>query len=400
MPDAGAVVLGFDTSAAHCAAAVVQGDRVLAERVEPMARGQAERLFPFLEDLLAEAGVDWRDLAAIGVGTGPGNFTGIRISVAAARGLGLSLSIPAIGITATEAAACDLPRPCRVIVPLRGDEAVWQDFFAAEGCGQVGEGGDGAPASPDPAGGRQGGQAAFPPLAAQMTDEDRRARHADPLTAHAPSGGHAEAAALAEESSVRAAYRPDLAAAEGRDAALPDSSTDHSQTRMAAPFDHRPRAMRPDSGGRAAPPESVSVNPAGAAQIVADAVAFGAAVRTKPAPAAIPVTVQATQTYATQNNATQHGTCDAAPETAPAMSASAALGTAAPSPQAGPRIAATADLPPGPPHLAPRWPVAVATARLAARRLPLASSLPRPAPVYLRPADAAPPRDPPPTLLP
>ena len=54
---------------------------------------------PLLEDVLAEAGIGWRDLAAIGVGTGPGNFTGVRISVAAARGLALGLGIPAIGVT-------------------------------------------------------------------------------------------------------------------------------------------------------------------------------------------------------------------------------------------------------------------------------------------------------------
>ena len=84
-PSAPGPVLGFDTSAAHCAAAVVSGGRVLACRVEPMARGQAERLFPLLEALLSQAGVTWRDLSAIGVGTGPGNFTGIRIAVAAAR---------------------------------------------------------------------------------------------------------------------------------------------------------------------------------------------------------------------------------------------------------------------------------------------------------------------------
>lgn len=129
MPDA-LRVLGFDTSAAHCAAAVVCGDRVLAQRIEPMARGQAERLFPLLVEVLAEAGLGWPDLDAIGVGEGPGNFTGIRISVAAARGLALSLGIPAVGVTVTEAVACDAPRPCRAVVPLRENEVVWQDFPA------------------------------------------------------------------------------------------------------------------------------------------------------------------------------------------------------------------------------------------------------------------------------
>ena len=48
------LVLGFDTSAAHCAAALVSGDRLLAGREEAMATGQAERLVPLLEELLAE----------------------------------------------------------------------------------------------------------------------------------------------------------------------------------------------------------------------------------------------------------------------------------------------------------------------------------------------------------
>ena len=232
-------VLGFDTSAAHCAAAVVQDGRVLAERVEPMARGQAERLFPLLEELLAAAGIGWRDLSAIGVGTGPVNFTGIRIAVAAARGLSLGLGVPAIGVTATEAAAFDLPRPCRVVVPLRGDEVVWEDF---------GRGGD---------------------------EADRARSGAD----------HPGAESASSEAS------------------------DHP----VAPA----HPLAPDN-------------------------------RT-------------------------------------------ALG-------AGPHIARIVDLPPGPPLLAPRWPLAVAIAHIAAQRA--AYPRPRPAPVYLRPADAAPPRDRAPSLLP
>ncbi|MBD9525977.1 tRNA (adenosine(37)-N6)-threonylcarbamoyltransferase complex dimerization subunit type 1 TsaB [Paracoccus sp. PAR01] len=126
MPEA--LSLGFDTSAAHCAAALLQGGRVLAHRHEDMAKGQAERLFPLLAEVIAEGGVDWHDLSVIGVGTGPGNFTGIRIAVAAARGLALSLGIPAVGVGVTEALALDLPRPCRVAIPARAGEVIWQDF--------------------------------------------------------------------------------------------------------------------------------------------------------------------------------------------------------------------------------------------------------------------------------
>jgi tRNA threonylcarbamoyl adenosine modification protein YeaZ len=121
-------VLAFDTSAAHCAAALLlPGGRVLT-RLEPMEKGQAERLMPLLEDLLREAGLGWSDLTRLAVGTGPGNFTGVRISVAAARGLALGLGIPAIGITRLEALAFGLPRPITVVEDARRGEVYVQGF--------------------------------------------------------------------------------------------------------------------------------------------------------------------------------------------------------------------------------------------------------------------------------
>lgn len=93
-----------------------------------MMKGQAERLMPLLGEVMAEAGADWAELAAIGVGTGPGSFTGARVSVAAARGLALGLGIPAIGVSLLEAGAFDVARPCRVVIERRGGEVAWQDF--------------------------------------------------------------------------------------------------------------------------------------------------------------------------------------------------------------------------------------------------------------------------------
>ncbi|MFZ0099792.1 MAG: tRNA (adenosine(37)-N6)-threonylcarbamoyltransferase complex dimerization subunit type 1 TsaB, partial [Gemmobacter sp.] len=69
-------VLAFDTSAAHCAAALLLPDGRAINRLEPMEKGQAERLMPMLAELLADTGLDWSGLTRIGVGTGPGNFTG------------------------------------------------------------------------------------------------------------------------------------------------------------------------------------------------------------------------------------------------------------------------------------------------------------------------------------
>ena len=109
------IVLAFDTSAGHCAAALCKDGVVLEERGENMTRGQAERIMCLLEDVLSSQGVDWSQLDAIGVGIGPGNFTGIRISVSAARGLALGLRVPAIGVNrfdVIEANANGIGVPC------------------------------------------------------------------------------------------------------------------------------------------------------------------------------------------------------------------------------------------------------------------------------------------------
>ncbi|MGO4914045.1 tRNA (adenosine(37)-N6)-threonylcarbamoyltransferase complex dimerization subunit type 1 TsaB [Pseudogemmobacter sp. W21_MBD1_M6] len=124
-------VLGFDTSAAHCAAALLKDGSLVASCVEEMSKGQAERLMPLLEDVLADAGIGWADLAAIGVGTGPGNFTGIRISVSAARGLALSLGVPAVGVSVFDALALDLPQPVMASVDARRGQVYAQRIGGA-----------------------------------------------------------------------------------------------------------------------------------------------------------------------------------------------------------------------------------------------------------------------------
>ncbi len=93
-----------------------------------MARGQAERLIPLLEDVLRDGGARWRDLGALAVGVGPGNFTGIRISIAAARGLGLGLGCPTLGVSSFEARAHGLARPLVVAEDARRDQVYLQSF--------------------------------------------------------------------------------------------------------------------------------------------------------------------------------------------------------------------------------------------------------------------------------
>ncbi|MBY6160503.1 tRNA (adenosine(37)-N6)-threonylcarbamoyltransferase complex dimerization subunit type 1 TsaB [Mameliella alba] len=116
------MILSFDTSAQHCAAALLSGDTIVAVRCEDMARGQAERLVPLLEEVLREGGAAWADLSRLSVGIGPGNFTGIRISVALARGLSLGLGIPAIGVSLFDT-TMRLSNRRQIAVPAPRDQA-------------------------------------------------------------------------------------------------------------------------------------------------------------------------------------------------------------------------------------------------------------------------------------
>lgn len=123
------LILGLDSSAGHIAGALIArtdqpgetGLTLLAKNQEIMKRGQAERLLPFLEELVASADAELAQLSAIGVGVGPGNFTGIRIGVSAARGMALGLNVPAIGVTGFEAAGYRQPFPYTVSVPAPRD---------------------------------------------------------------------------------------------------------------------------------------------------------------------------------------------------------------------------------------------------------------------------------------
>jgi tRNA threonylcarbamoyl adenosine modification protein YeaZ len=152
-------ILAFDTSAAHCAAALLLPDGLI-QRVESMEKGQAERLVPMLEEMLAEAGIRWSDLRALAVGTGPGNFTGVRIAVAAARGLALALGIPAVGVTRLEALAFGLPRPVIVVEDAKRGQ-VYVQLFSPDGPGVAHLADRMVPACP--ATGSASGEGALPP---------------------------------------------------------------------------------------------------------------------------------------------------------------------------------------------------------------------------------------------
>lgn len=124
------VTLAIDTAAPRLQLALCVGNR-LDVLSEDMAQGQAERLFPALDELLRRNGRTYADLTRIAVTTGPGSFTGLRIGLSAARGLGLALGIPVLGIPSLTAISLNLAAgPVAVLLDARRDEAYFQRFAA------------------------------------------------------------------------------------------------------------------------------------------------------------------------------------------------------------------------------------------------------------------------------
>lgn len=97
-------ILALETATEGCSVALWLDGEVL-ERFELAPRRHAELTLPWIEALLAQAGVTRAQLDAVACGRGPGAFTGVRLAVAIAQGLALALDRPALGVSTLEALA-------------------------------------------------------------------------------------------------------------------------------------------------------------------------------------------------------------------------------------------------------------------------------------------------------
>ena len=99
-------VLVIDTAMEGCGVAVYNARRdVICDAYNDDARGQAQRLVPMVQDVLAKADVAFDDISDIVVCNGPGTFTGIRIGLSAAKTFGLTLGARVHAITSLQALA-------------------------------------------------------------------------------------------------------------------------------------------------------------------------------------------------------------------------------------------------------------------------------------------------------
>ncbi len=129
------LLLAFDTATPAVTAAVHDGTAVLAQTYQVDARRHGELLLPAIGRVLAEAGVDRRELTAIAVGVGPGPYTGLRVGLVTAAALGHALDLPVYGVctldaVAHQARAEGLTGPFTAATDARRKEVYWASYDA------------------------------------------------------------------------------------------------------------------------------------------------------------------------------------------------------------------------------------------------------------------------------
>ncbi len=100
------MILCLETSTTVCSVALVKDGNVVALRESLDGQNHAEKITIFIDEVMKEAGVSYRDLEAVAVSKGPGSYTGLRIGVSTAKGLCYAMEKPLIAIDTLAAMAC------------------------------------------------------------------------------------------------------------------------------------------------------------------------------------------------------------------------------------------------------------------------------------------------------
>ena len=123
------ITLVIDASTYDGDVAVLDEDRLLAERRTVMRDALHERLMPAVADALDAAGVEIARLGRIVCGAGPGSFTSLRIAASIAKGVAMATDTPLFTVSslALIAGGTDLA-PGRYLAAL---DALRGEFYVA-----------------------------------------------------------------------------------------------------------------------------------------------------------------------------------------------------------------------------------------------------------------------------
>lgn len=99
------MILCIETSTTVCSVALVENGNVIALRESLDGQNHAEKITIFIDEIMKETYVVYKDLDAIAVSMGPGSYTGLRIGVSTAKGFCYALEKPLIAVDTLAAMA-------------------------------------------------------------------------------------------------------------------------------------------------------------------------------------------------------------------------------------------------------------------------------------------------------
>lgn len=100
-----AYILALETATKICSVALFKDDQLIRKKEEGGEYSHAEKLGLFIQTILTESEVSYKDLQAVAISKGPGSYTGLRIGTSTAKGLCYALSIPLISVPSLQAMA-------------------------------------------------------------------------------------------------------------------------------------------------------------------------------------------------------------------------------------------------------------------------------------------------------
>jgi len=114
-----ALLLNIETATKNCSVSLARdGKTITCKEIAEQNFSHAEKLHVFVDELLEENNLNYKDLNAVAVSQGPGSYTGLRIGVSSAKGFCYALGIPMIAIDTLEVLARKITISEGVIIPM------------------------------------------------------------------------------------------------------------------------------------------------------------------------------------------------------------------------------------------------------------------------------------------
>lgn len=111
-------ILGIDTTGQTASAALVEGDKLIAEFTMNYKLTHSQTILPMIADILERTETDKASIDCIACACGPGSFTGLRIGAATAKGFALALDKPIVAVPTLDALAYNVFETNKFICPI------------------------------------------------------------------------------------------------------------------------------------------------------------------------------------------------------------------------------------------------------------------------------------------